>query len=66
MNLVISVLLVLMFALVSSMDYAEALTQDAIRKDPPRILHYTIKQDSPGLDRGVPMFPLQHPVKERK
>jgi hypothetical protein len=34
--LVIAVFLVLAFAVVSSTDYAEALTQDAIRKDPPK------------------------------
>lgn len=60
--LVVAALLALMFGYVGSTDYAEALIQDAIRKDPPKILSYTIKQDSPGLDNGERMFPLQLPV----
>ena len=60
--LLIAVVLFLAFAVVSSFDYASALTDEAIRKDPPRLLGYTIKQDSPGLDRGEPMFPLHPPV----
>ena len=60
--LLIAVVLFLAFAVVSSFDYASALTDEAVRKDPPRVLAYTIKQDSPGLDRGEPMFPLHKPV----
>ena len=60
--LLVAVVLFLAFAVVSSFDYASALTDEAVRKDPPRVLAYTIKQDSPGLDRGEPMFPLHMPV----
>ena len=60
--LLVAVVLFLAFAVVSSFDYASALTDEAIRKDPPKILSYTIHQDSPGLDRDVPMFPLHLPV----
>ena len=59
--LLIAVVLFLAFAVVSSFDYASALTDEAVRKDPPRLLGYTIKQDSPGLDRE-PVFPLHPPV----
>ena len=59
--LLIAVVLFLAFAVVSSFDYASALTDEAVRKDPPRVLGYTIKQDSPGLDRE-PVFPLHLPV----
>jgi len=64
--LLIAGILALCFVLVSGMDFEDELIRDAIRKDPPRVLSYSIKQDSPGLDRGVPMFPLQHPVAENK
>ena len=57
-----AMVLIAAFALVSSLDYADELTTEAIRKDPPRVLAYTIKQDSPGLDRGEPMLPLYSPV----
>lgn len=60
------VALLLAFGFVGNADYADALTQDAIRKDPPRILSYTIKQDSPGLDNGERMFPLRSPVTHMK
>lgn len=62
--LVVAAILALMFGFVGNSDYAEALIQDAIRKDPPQILGYSIKQDSPGLDNGERMFPLHPPVKE--
>ena len=64
--LLVAVVLFLAFAVVSSFDYASALTDEAIKKDPPRLLGYTIKQDSPGLDRGEPMFPLHTPVASDK
>ena len=59
--LLVAVVLFLAFAVVSSFDYASALTDEAIKKDPPRLLAYSIKQDSPGLDRE-PVFPLHPPV----
>lgn len=64
--LVIAGVLALAFILVSGLDYEDALIQDAIRKDPPRILSYTIQQSSPGLDNGVPMFPLHRPVAHKE
>ena len=60
--LLIAVVLFLCFCVVGAMDFADALTADAIRKDPPRILSYSIQQSSPGMDNGVPMFPLHMPV----
>lgn len=64
--LIIAGILALAFVLVSGMDFAEALTAEAIRKDPPRVLAYSIKQDSPGLDHGQPMLPLHSPVADAK
>lgn len=60
--LAVAALLFVAFAFASSMDYADALTDEAIRKDPPRILEYSIRQDSPGLDEGRPVLPLHSPV----
>lgn len=59
--LLIAVFLVVAFGVVGSFDYAEALTQDAIRKDPPKILAYSIQQDSPGLKYDN-QLPLTSPV----
>jgi hypothetical protein len=60
--LAVGAVLAILFAFASSMDYASELTDEAIRKDPPKILSYSIHQDSPGLDEGQPMFPLHSPV----
>jgi len=56
--------LFLAFGFVGSADYADALVTDAIRKDPPRILSYTIKQDSPGIDRVVLTCPVETGCKQ--
>jgi len=59
-------ILFLMFALVSGFDYEDELTRDSMRKDPPRILAYSVRQDSPGLDNGERLFPLHSPVAQAK
>jgi len=63
---IVAVLLACLFAIASCMDYADALTDEAIRKDPPRIIAYSIKQDSPGLDNGERLIPFHPPVAQAK
>lgn len=63
--LLIAAFLVVAFGVVGCFDYADALTVDAIRKDPPvelKILSYSVRQDQPGFDNGQPLFPLDKPV----
>lgn len=60
------IVLLLAFAFMGTMDYADALVTDAIRKDPPRIYGYTIKQDSPGIERVVLTCPVEPGCKQAK
>lgn len=67
------VLLLSAFGFMGTMDYADALVTDAIRKDPPKILAYTIQQDGPApsvigytADRVVLTCPVETGCKQVK
>lgn len=53
-------------AVVGNFDYADALIEDAIRKDPPRVLSYTIKQDTPWPPYERNPIPLTVPVQVKQ
>ena len=58
----VGIALVICVIVAGEMDRRSAEVTAQIVAESPKPITYTVKQDSPGLDEGRPLFPLTHPV----